>query len=108
MLCNTLIVAQSVNGIPLKDIDVEYVQIVGTSQLMSNKVKIDIDFGQRNSVWDGKDTRILDANGKALILNSMIDALNFMVENGYAFEHAYAFSTGGANVYHFLLRKLTR
>jgi hypothetical protein len=38
----------------------------------------------------------------------MIDALNFMVENRYAFEHAYAFSTGGANIYHFLLRRLPR
>ena len=32
--------AQTVNEIPLKDIDVEYVQIVGRSKLLSTKLTI--------------------------------------------------------------------
>jgi hypothetical protein len=98
--------AQTVNDIPIKDIDVEYVQIVGTAKLLSNKVSIEIDFGQENKLFNSdKDTRIKDVNGKNLIFNSMIDALNFMTKNGYEFVNAYAITVSGQNVYHYLLRK---
>lgn len=99
--------AQTVNDVPIKDIDVEYVQIVGTSRLLSNKVTIEIDFGQVNKLFSSdKDTRIKDANGKNMIFNSMIDALNFMTGNGYEFVQAYALTMGNnQNVYHYLLRK---
>ena len=98
--------SQTVNDIPIKDIDVEYVQIVGTSKLFSNKLSIEIDFGQENKLFSSdKDTRVKDVNGKNLIFNSMIDALNFMTQNGYEFVQAYAFSVSNQNVYHYLLRK---
>jgi hypothetical protein len=99
--------SQTVNDTPVKDIDVDYVQIVGTSRLLSNKVTIEIDFGQENKLFSSdKDTRIKDANGKNLVFNSMVDALNFMTKNGYEFVQAYAFSAGSnQNVYHYLLRK---
>lgn len=98
--------AQTVNDIPVKDIDVDYVQIVGTSKLFSNKLSIEIDFGQENKFFSSdKDTRVKDANGKNMIFNSMIDALNFMTKNGYEFVQAYAFATNNQNVYHYLLRK---
>lgn len=96
---------QTVNDIPLKDIDVEYVQIVGTAKLFSYDVTIQIDFGQKNKVFSTKDTRILDVTGKDVILHSMIDALNFMVDNGYSFVNAYAITVGNQNVYHYLLKK---
>lgn len=98
--------SQTVNDIPVKDIDVDYVQIVGTSKLFSNKVSIEIDFGQENKFFSSdKDTRVKDADGKNMIFNSMIDALNFMTKNGYEFVQAYAFATNNQNVYHYLLRK---
>ena|SRR5687767_11086629 len=89
--------AQTVNDIPLKDVNVEYVQIVGTTKLLSTKLTIDIDFGQRNKVWSGKDTQIKDVDGKRMEFNSMIDALNFMTTNNYEFSNQ--------NVYHYLLKK---
>jgi len=97
--------SQTVNGIPLEQIDVDYVQIVGTSKSLSNKVTIDIDFGQHDKFFKSKDTQIIDENGKKLIFNSMIDALNFMSKNGYEFIDANAFVRGGQNVYHFMLKK---
>ena len=97
--------SQSVNNIPLKDIDVDYVQIVGTSKVMSNKVTIEIDFGQHDKLFKSKDTQMLDENGKKIKFNSMIDALNFMSDNGYEFIDANAFVHGGQNVYHFMLKK---
>ena len=98
--------AQTVNDIPIKDIDVEYVEIVGTGKALSNKLTIEIDFGQENKLFSSRnDTRVKDANGKNMTFNSMIDALNFMTKNGYEFVQAYAVLVVNQNVYHYLLRK---
>lgn len=97
--------AQTVNEIPINEIDVEYVQIVGTSKLLSTKLTIEIDFGQRTKLFSsGKETIVKDEDGKAVDFNSMIDALNFMSKNGYEFVNAYAISVGNQNVYHYLLK----
>ena len=98
--------SQTVNDVPIKDIDVAYVQIVGSSTLFSSKLNVQIDFGQETNIWTkGAETIIKDVNGKMMKFNSMIDALNFMNDNGYEFESAYAFAIGNQNVYHFLLKK---
>lgn len=97
--------SQTVNDIPIKDIDVEYIQIVGTAKLMSNKVSIQIDFGQENSYWSNKDAIVKDETGKKVEFNSMIDALNFMSKNGYKFVQAYTITVGNQNVYHYLMKK---
>lgn len=98
--------SQTVNDIPLKDIDVEYVQIVGTSKLMSTKLTIQIDFGQRTKFFSaGKETILKDEQGKALDFNSMIDALNFMAQNGFEFVNAYTITVSNQNVYHYILKR---
>lgn len=97
--------AQSVNGVAIKDIDVKYVQIVGTSKLLSNKLSIELDFGQENKLFVAKDTQVRDANNKLVVFNSMVDALNFMTANGYEFVQAYALTIQNQNVYHYLLKK---
>lgn len=97
--------AQTVNDIPIKDIDVEYVQIVGTSKMFTTKLTIQIDFGQRTKFFSsGKETIVKDENGKYLEFNSMIDALNFMSKNGFEFVVANIITVGNQNVYHYLLR----
>jgi hypothetical protein len=101
----TNLFSQTVNDIPLKTIDVDYIQIVGTSKLLSNKVSIEIDFGQENKYWVNKDTQVKDENGKLMIFNSMIDALNFMSKNGYEFVNAYTITISNQNIYHYILRK---
>lgn len=97
--------SQTVNDIPIKDIDVDYIQIVGTAKLMSNKVTVEIDFGQENKYWSAKDTQVKDENGKLVNFNSMIDALNFLSKNGYEFVNAYAITVSNQNVYHYMLKK---
>jgi hypothetical protein len=97
--------SQTVNDKPLSDIDVEFVQIVGTSKFMSTKLTIEIDFGQYNNAWISRDTQLKDVDGKLLVFNSMIDALNFMTKQGYYFVTAYALTIGNQNVYHFMLQK---
>ncbi|WP_417237185.1 MULTISPECIES: hypothetical protein [Flavobacteriaceae] len=99
--------SQTVNDVPLKDIDVEYLQIVGTSKLLSDKVIIEIDFGQNTTFFatSRKETVVKDENGKNLKFNSMIDALNYLTKHGFKFVQAYAISIGNQNVYHYLMRK---
>lgn len=105
LICGITLKAQTVNDVPLKDIDVEYVQIVGTSKLLSTKLTIEIDFGQRTKFFSsGKETIVKDTEGKAVDFNSMIDALNFMSKNGYDFVSAYTITLGNQNVYHYLLK----
>ena len=38
--------AQTMNDVPLKTLDVEYVQIIGTGRSLSTKVNVEIDFGK--------------------------------------------------------------
>ena len=98
--------SQTINGKEIKNIDVEFVQIVGTSKLLRKKVTIQIDFGQHTKFFSKtKDTQIVGKDGKPISFNSMIDALNFMNESGYNFVQAYAFAVGNQNVYHYLLQK---
>jgi hypothetical protein len=97
--------SQTVNDVMIKDIDVQYIQIVGTTQLLSNKVTVDIDFGQLNKIFSTKDTQVKDENGKLVRFNSMIDALNFFSKNGYKFVNAYALSASDQNVYHYIMEK---
>jgi len=101
----TNLFSQTVNDIPFKDIDTQYVQIVGTSKLFSAKVTIRIDFGQNLKALQVKDARIKDKDGKPIVFNSMIDALNFMSENGYDYEDAYVVTVGNQLVYHYLLKR---
>jgi hypothetical protein len=97
--------AQSINGTLLKEIDVEYLQIVGTAKFLSSKITVQIDFGQNQKlIQSAKKTAILDENGKKLIFNSMIDALNFFSKYDYEFVTAYVVTIGKQNVYHYLLR----
>jgi hypothetical protein len=97
--------AQTVNGKPIAEINAEYIQIVGISKLFSKKVNVNIDFGQVDKMFSAKDTQIKDENGRMTTFNSMIDALNFMSENGYEFVNAYAITISNQNVYHYMLRK---
>ena len=106
IFCFSFANSQTINGVPLKEVDVEFVQIVGTAKLLSTQLSIQIDFGQRTKLFTAnKETLLRDEQGNPLILNSMMDALNFMSKNGYDFLDAYALTNGSQNVYHFLLQK---
>lgn len=93
--------AQTIDGVPMEKLNMEYIQIVGTSKVFKNKMIVTVDYGQ-NSRQQGV---IKEQNGKKMEFNSMIDALNFFTEYGYAFENAYAITVSGSNVYHYILRK---
>jgi len=95
--------AQTVNDVPMDEINTPFIRIVGTQKLLSTKVMIDIEFGQHNKVFSAKDTQIRDAANKPVTFNSMIDAMNYMIGFGYRFEQAYVLTIGNQNVYHYLM-----
>ncbi|MHC5310985.1 hypothetical protein ACYSNM_13150 [Myroides sp. LJL116] len=98
--------AQTVNGIPLKDLDMEYIQIVGSSKNLSNKVTVELDFGQDTKFFGSKkQTLLTDEKGNKIVFNSMIDALNFLSSHGFEFVQAFSTASETKVMYHYLLRK---
>lgn len=89
------------------DISKIYCELLGTQALLSKKVTVSVDFGQRSKLFSN-DT-LVDENGKAIVFNSMVDAMNYMGSLGWEFEQAYIVTIGSGssatNVYHWLLSK---
>jgi len=82
----------------------QYCQVIATPRLLSNKVTIDIDFGEEKSYW--KDERLKTYDGKLKKFNTIIDALNFMGKEGWLFINVYPVNMGNTQIYHFAFRKL--
>ena len=99
--------SQTIDGVNIEDIDVEYMQIVGTKAFLTKKVSIALDYGQAaaGKVFGKGKMVVKNKDGKKIKFNSMIDALNFLSANGYDFVDAYAINVGNQNVYHYMMRK---
>lgn len=84
-----------------------YAELLGYQKgLFSNKVKVNVDFGQNVSFWKAsRDMRLVTEDGKDIVFNSMVDAMNFMGRCGWKFMQAYVVTEGTQNVYHWLLSK---
>ena len=83
----------------------QYCDVVATPRLLSTKVTIDIDFGESRSAW--KDNRLKTEEGKLKKFNTIVDALNYMGNNGWQLVNAFPINTGSSSyVYHYIFRKL--
>lgn len=84
-----------------------YCELVGESGTFSSKVKVKVDFGQETSFLKGdKDQQLVDADGKDIKFNSMVDAMNYMGGRGWKFVQAYTVNDGkNGSVYRWLLYK---
>ncbi len=81
----------------------QYCELVASSKILSRKVTIDINYGEKRTLW--RDYRIKDDNGRFQSFNSVVDALNFLGSNGWKMLNAYPISDGGMQVYHFYFKK---
>jgi len=83
----------------------QYCEVVATPRLLSNRVTIDVDYGEVRSLW--KDNRLKDESGKLVKFNTLVDALNYMGRNGWKLVNAFpAYSSANsAPVYHYVFRK---
>ena len=82
----------------------QYCQIIATPRLLSNKVTIDIDFGEEKSFW--RDSRLKTYDGRFKKFNTIIDALNFMGKEGWVFINAYPVRNNESEIYHFGFKKV--
>jgi hypothetical protein len=86
----------------------QYCKLLATGRLLSNKVTIDIDFGEERKLFGG-DTRLKDEEtGKLKKFNSVTDALNYLGSQGWMLVNAFPITEGSSNVYHFYFKKLFR
>lgn len=84
----------------------QYCKMVATGRLLSNKVTIDIDFGEERKLFGG-DTRLKDEEtGKLRKFNSVTDAMNYLGGQGWTLVNAFPMAEGGSSVYHFYFKKL--
>ena len=84
----------------------QYCRVEATGRLFSNKVTIDVDFGDSRRVFG--DYRLRDEEtGKLKKFNYITDALNYMGSQGWALVNAFPIYTGtsGANTYHYYFKK---
>ncbi len=82
----------------------QYSEITATPRLLSNKVTIDIDFGEMRSIW--KDNRLKDSDGRLKKFNTVIDALNYMGKEGWKLVNAFpVYTSQSTQVYHYVFKK---
>ena len=82
-----------------------FCQIVGTGKVLSSKIRVQIDFGQKRSYWNQYKNFMVDETGKRIEFYSMVDAMNYLAKFRWKFEQAYAVTVWVENVYHWLLSK---
>lgn len=81
-----------------------YCEITTISRLMSNKVTIIIDFGDKMKFFAEK--RLRDpATDKIRMFNTSVDALNFMGQQGWEFAHAYTVYNPNQTIFYYLMKK---
>lgn len=85
----------------------QYCELVSQPRALSNKVTIDVNFGEERKFFSG-DKRLRDeVTGKVKKFNSLVDALNYMGAQGWKLVNAFPITVGTtAQVYHFYFRKL--
>ncbi|HTL10376.1 MAG TPA: hypothetical protein VL307_19010 [Chitinophagaceae bacterium] len=81
----------------------QYCQLMVTQRMLSNKVTVDIDYGDEKSYW--KDSRLTSSDGRLKRFNTIIDAMNYMGQAGWTFISAYPVHIGSTEIFHFAFRK---
>jgi hypothetical protein len=102
LITSNLVLAQDIDAANTKPY--VYCQIVSSSLLFKNKLNVNIDYGQERNFL-GIDLIKTDGNKKAIKFNSMIDALNYMSEQGWEFVQAYVIVEGTDSTTYWILKK---
>ena len=82
----------------------QYCQVVAEGILFSNKVSIDIHYGEARNAF--KDYRLKDDAGKIKKFNSLIDGLNYLGRQGWKLVNAFPVSrASGSPEYYYIFKK---
>jgi hypothetical protein len=84
----------------------QYCRLVAINKLLSNKVNIEVDFGQERKFFS--DNRLRDEEtGKLKKFNSVTDALNYMGSQGWLLVNAFPVQEGGTtSTFHYYFKRL--
>lgn len=99
--------SQTVDGVDLGKIpSIQYIEILGVNKgLFQKKIVVVVDYGQKIEAFE-TDTRVQGADGKPVVFNSMMDAVNRFYFWGWDLMFAYDVSSGqGGTVYHYVLKR---
>ena len=83
----------------------QYCSLNVMPRLLSNKVNIDVDYGNPRKLFSFKDNRVKDDDGKAKKFNTAVEALNYMSAQGWKLVNAMAISEGGNVVYRYIMKR---
>ena len=82
--------SQSVNGIPVNELDAKYIRINFTRKLLKPfQIKVFLDYGQIARVKDISKGHVLDDDGKKFSFNGIMGVVNLLVTNGYKIAFIY-------------------
>ena len=82
----------------------QYCKLVATGKILSNKVRIDVDFGEERKLF--QDNRLRDEQtGKLKEFNTVVDALNYMGSQGWVLLNAFPMTEAGSTIFHFYFKK---
>lgn len=93
----------NVDGVEIGSLDIKFVEIVAAAKFMSQKVTVQVDYGQKYKM--GQLQKIKGIDGKNKVFMSVVDALNYMDKNGWDFVTNYVVTEQNQNVYHYLFKK---
>jgi hypothetical protein len=97
--------SQTVDNVPLSEINVTYIEFTEIGKVFSPKVRIQVDFGQDRSRGRINESQITDSDGRVIEFNSLVDALNFFDQLGYEFLEGNRSHVERVNIDQYLLRK---
>ncbi len=95
---------QTVSKIKLSDIDAEYIKLIPFDRI-SNRVAIDVDFGQVDETFNMKDRKLMDEEGNVREFNSIIQAINYVCGFGYELLNVYTEGTIGSTYPYYILHR---
>lgn len=85
----------------------QYCRLVAINKLFSNKVNIDVDFGDERKFFS--DNRMRDEEtGRLKKFNTVVDALNYLGSQGWTLINAFPVVEGSSSTYHFYFRRSFR
>lgn len=101
-------VAQTVDGVPISEIDTEYILLFDFPRKTSRStsVNVGISFGQP---FGNDENKIKDENGSVMSCNTIIEAVNLMYNEGYEVvtSHTHTAFVNAPNVY-YTMRKVKK
>jgi hypothetical protein len=98
--------AQTINDVPVSELNVPYISISVRPKIMSTKVNVTLDAGQASKIFTNQqELKIKDKDGNVIIFNSTIDAVNFLAYNGYKIVSAYVEVVGESSITYIIMEK---